>query len=163
MGVYMLHADEKADENRSNLFSGYSVTGKRHVESLNQTTKQDIPHGFLPLVYEKKYGDIVDQKLNGKYVGEELEKVICVQLMCSQSELEKRPTMSEVVETLMNNLRRKCETPPPDFPEECSRRGKNQWTLGLLRTTNLLVSPKFSTPYKKKKSLSSELLHLENY
>ncbi|CAN6856791.1 unnamed protein product, partial [Brassica oleracea] len=49
------------------------------------------------------------------------------------------------------------------FPEEFSRRGKNQWTLGLLRTTNLLVSPKFSTPYKKKKSLSSELLHLENY
>nr|VDD09486.1 unnamed protein product [Brassica oleracea] len=65
---------------------------------------------FSPLVYDKKYGEIVDQKLNEKYVDEELEKVIFVRLMCAQSETESRPTISEVVEMLMNNLKEKMAT-----------------------------------------------------
>ncbi|CAN6803052.1 unnamed protein product [Brassica oleracea] len=106
-GVDMPHTDEKADENCSNLGSCYSVTGKRPIERLNQTR---YTKWFSPLVYDKKYGEIVDQKLNEKYVDEELEKVIFVRLMCAQSETESRPTISEVVEMLMNNLKEKMAT-----------------------------------------------------
>ncbi|KAF3581689.1 hypothetical protein DY000_02032294 [Brassica cretica] len=83
------------------------VTGKRPIERLNQTRYTEW---FSPLVYEKKYGEIVDQKLNEKYVDEELERVIFVRLMCAQSETESRPTISEVVEMLMNNLKEKMAT-----------------------------------------------------
>ncbi|CAN7018791.1 hypothetical protein IGI04_022155 [Brassica rapa subsp. trilocularis] len=83
------------------------VTGKRPIERLNQTIKRGITEWVLPLVYEKKYGEIVDQRLNGKYVDKELKKVVLVGLMCAQSEPEKRPTMSEVVEMLMNESKEK--------------------------------------------------------
>ncbi|KAL0696651.1 hypothetical protein Bca4012_063831 [Brassica carinata] len=83
------------------------VSGKRPIERLNQTTKRGITEWVLPLVYEKKYGEIVDQKLNGKYVEKELKRVVLVGLMCAQSEPEKRPTMSEVVEMLMNESKEK--------------------------------------------------------
>ncbi|KAJ0228732.1 PTI1-like tyrosine-protein kinase [Hirschfeldia incana] len=83
------------------------VTGKRPVERLNQTTKRGITEWVLPLVYERKYGEIVDQRLNGKYVEKELKRVVFVGLMCAQSEQGKRPTMSEVVEMLMNESKEK--------------------------------------------------------
>ncbi|KAF3515995.1 hypothetical protein DY000_02059830 [Brassica cretica] len=83
------------------------VTGKRPIERLNQITKRGITEWVLPLVYEKKYGDIVDQRLSGKYVEEELKRVVLVALMCAQNEPEKRPTMSEVVEMLMNESKEK--------------------------------------------------------
>ncbi|CAA7013722.1 unnamed protein product [Microthlaspi erraticum] len=83
------------------------VTGQRPVERLNQTTKQGITERVLPLVYDRKFGEIVDQKLNGKYVEEELKRVVLVGLLCAQSEPERRPTMSEVVELLMNESKEK--------------------------------------------------------
>ncbi|KAL0722693.1 hypothetical protein Bca4012_037292 [Brassica carinata] len=83
------------------------VTGKRPIERLNQTINPGITEWVLPLVYEKKYGAIVDERLNGKYVEEELKRVVLVALMCAQSEPEKRPTMSEVVEMLMNESKEK--------------------------------------------------------
>ncbi|CAN8321568.1 unnamed protein product [Cochlearia groenlandica] len=78
------------------------VTGKRPIEKLNQTTKRGIIEWVLPLVYDRKFGEIVDERLNEKYVREEMKRVVLVGLMCAQSEPEKRPTMSEVVEMLMN-------------------------------------------------------------
>ncbi|VVB00437.1 unnamed protein product [Arabis nemorensis] len=83
------------------------VTGKRPIEKLNQTTKQGITEWVLPLVYDKKFGEIVDQRLNGKYVEEELKRIVLVGLMCAQNEIVKRPTMSEVVEMLMNESKEK--------------------------------------------------------
>ena len=77
------------------------VTGKRPTERVNLTTKRGITEWVLPLVYERKFGEIVDQRLNGKYVEEELKRIVLVGLMCAQRESEKRPTMSEVVEMLM--------------------------------------------------------------
>ncbi|CAH2036494.1 unnamed protein product [Thlaspi arvense] len=83
------------------------VTGKRPIEKLNQTTKRGITEWVLPLVYDRKFGEIVDQRLNGKFVEEELKRVVLIGLMCAQSEPEKRPTMSEVVEMLMNGSKEK--------------------------------------------------------
>ncbi|KAL1195327.1 PTI1-like tyrosine-protein kinase [Cardamine amara subsp. amara] len=83
------------------------VTGKRPIEKTNLTTKRGITEWVLPLVYERKFGEIVDRRLNGKYVEEELKRVVLVGLMCAQIELEKRPTMSEVVEMLLNESKEK--------------------------------------------------------
>ncbi|CAA7013729.1 unnamed protein product [Microthlaspi erraticum] len=83
------------------------VTGKRPVEKVNQTTKLGLTEWVLHLVYERKFGEIVDQKLNGWYVEEELKRVVLVGLLCAQSEPERRPTMSEVVEMLMNESKEK--------------------------------------------------------
>lgn len=83
------------------------VTGKRPIERVNVATKRGITEWVLPLVYERKFGEIVDQRLNEKYVEEELKRVVLVGLICAQREPEKRPTMSEVVEMLMNESREK--------------------------------------------------------
>ncbi|XP_010479764.1 PREDICTED: PTI1-like tyrosine-protein kinase At3g15890 isoform X2 [Camelina sativa] len=83
------------------------VTGKRPIERASLTTKQGITEWVLPLVYERKFGEIVDHRLNGKYVEDELKRVVLIGLICAQKEPEKRPTMSEVVEMLMNESKEK--------------------------------------------------------
>uniref|UniRef100_A0A0D3BWZ7 Serine-threonine/tyrosine-protein kinase catalytic domain-containing protein n=1 Tax=Brassica oleracea var. oleracea TaxID=109376 RepID=A0A0D3BWZ7_BRAOL len=102
-----------------NLLSarGYCAEGQERLivqMKIAVTSAHAIAVGVLLLeqvtVYEKKYGEIVDQKLNEKYVDEELERVIFVRLMCAQSETDSRPTISEVVEMLMNNLKEKMAT-----------------------------------------------------
>ncbi|CAH2053591.1 unnamed protein product [Thlaspi arvense] len=77
------------------------VSGKRPMEKLNATTTRGITEWVLPLVHERKYGEIVDQRLSEENVEEKLKKLVLVGLMCAQAEPEKRPTMSEVVELLM--------------------------------------------------------------
>ncbi|CAN8259175.1 unnamed protein product [Cochlearia groenlandica] len=83
------------------------VTGKRPIERLNPTTKRGIAEWVLPLVYERKFGEIVDQRLSEEHVEEKLKKVVLVGLMCAQTEPEKRPTMSEVVDMLMSESKEK--------------------------------------------------------
>ncbi|RID80436.1 hypothetical protein BRARA_A03098 [Brassica rapa] len=83
------------------------VTGKRPIERLNATTKRGITEGVLPLVYERKFGEVMDQKLKEEKVEEKLKKLVLVGVMCVQTEAEKRPTMSQVVEMLMNESKEK--------------------------------------------------------
>ncbi|KFK38942.1 hypothetical protein AALP_AA3G180100 [Arabis alpina] len=83
------------------------VSGKRPMERINPTTTRGITEWVLPLVYERKFGEIVDQRLSGEHVEEKLKKVVLVGLMCAQTEPEKRPTMSEVVEMLINESKEK--------------------------------------------------------
>ncbi|EOA30885.1 hypothetical protein CARUB_v10014029mg [Capsella rubella] len=86
------------------------VSGKRPLERLNPTTTRSITEWVLPLVYERKFVDIVDQRLGDEHVEEKLRKLVLVGLMCAQTETEKRPTMSEVVEMLMNESKEEmCE------------------------------------------------------
>ncbi|KAF8090011.1 hypothetical protein N665_0490s0007 [Sinapis alba] len=83
------------------------VTGKRPIERLNATTKRGIIEWVLPLVYERNFREIVDQKLKEENVEEKLKKIVLVGVMCAQTEAEKRPTMSQVVEMLMNESKEK--------------------------------------------------------
>lgn len=83
------------------------VTGKRPIERLNATTKRGITEWVLPLVYEGKFSEIVDQKLKEEKVEEKLKKFVLVGVMCAQTDPEKRPTMSQVVEMLMNESKEK--------------------------------------------------------
>ncbi|CAH8358261.1 unnamed protein product [Eruca vesicaria subsp. sativa] len=83
------------------------VSGKRPVEKLNGTTKRGITEWVLPLVYERKFGEIVDQRLKEENVEVKLKKLVLVGLLCAQREPEMRPTMSQVVEMLMSDSKEK--------------------------------------------------------
>ncbi|GFQ04593.1 pti1-like tyrosine-protein kinase at3g15890, partial [Phtheirospermum japonicum] len=76
------------------------VSGKKPVEKLSSTTKRAIADWALPLAREGRFSEIVDQRVNGSYVEEELRRVVLVGLVCSSGRPEKRPTMIEVVEML---------------------------------------------------------------
>lgn len=78
------------------------ASGKKPLEKrkINSTTKRAITTWALPLARGRKFSELADPRLNGKYVEEELIRVILVGLVCADSQPEKRPTMLEVVEML---------------------------------------------------------------
>ncbi|KAG2294650.1 hypothetical protein Bca52824_041319 [Brassica carinata] len=90
------------------------VSGKR--------AKLGLTEWVLPLVYERKFGEIVDQRVKEEDVGEGLKKVVLVGLLCAQREAEMRPTMSQVVEMLMNESKEKMSELEcnPLFKKPCS-------------------------------------------
>ena len=95
------------------------VSGKRAKEGLTEWV--------LPLVYQRKFGEIVDQRLKEEDVGERLKKVVLVGLMCAQREAERRPTMSQVVEMLMSESKEKMSELEgnPLFKKPCSGDDEN--------------------------------------
>ncbi|KAL8230400.1 hypothetical protein R6Q57_000178 [Mikania cordata] len=82
------------------------VSGKRPLQKINSTTIS-ITDWALPLVYERKFSEIADPKMNGKYVEEELKRVVFVGLICAHNQPDKRPTMLEVVELLKGHMKEK--------------------------------------------------------
>lgn len=76
------------------------ASGKKPLEKLSSTMKRVITDWALPLARERKFEELVDQRLNGKYTEDELKRVIFVGLICAQNSPEKRPTMLEVIELL---------------------------------------------------------------
>ncbi|KAK4267568.1 hypothetical protein QN277_024331 [Acacia crassicarpa] len=76
------------------------ASGRKPIEKLSSTMKRSITDWALPLVFEKKFSEIADPRLNGDYVEEELKRVVYVALVCAQNQPEKRPNMLEVVELL---------------------------------------------------------------
>lgn len=83
------------------------VSGKRPIEKMSSTVKRTITDWALPLACEKKFNDLADPKLNGKFVEEELKRVVLVALVSADSKPEKRPTMLEVLELLKGNSKEK--------------------------------------------------------
>nr|GEY19719.1 PTI1-like tyrosine-protein kinase At3g15890 [Tanacetum cinerariifolium] len=79
------------------------VSGKRPVEKINATTKWPITEWALPLVCERKFSEIADPKMNGKYVEQELKRVVFIGLICAHNQPEKRPTMMEMTTSVGNS------------------------------------------------------------
>ncbi|XP_047957588.1 PTI1-like tyrosine-protein kinase At3g15890 [Salvia hispanica] len=76
------------------------ASGKKPLEKLSSTMKRPITDWALPLACERKFSELADARLDGKYNEEELKRVVLVGLICAHSQPEKRPTMLEVVELL---------------------------------------------------------------
>ncbi|KAL7139937.1 hypothetical protein ABFS83_09G086700 [Erythranthe nasuta] len=81
------------------------VSGKKPLEKLVGPTatnndKRSIVEWALPLAREKKFDELADKRLNGKYVEEEVKRVVFVGLICTHERPEKRPAILEVVELL---------------------------------------------------------------
>ncbi|CAI9780013.1 unnamed protein product [Fraxinus pennsylvanica] len=76
------------------------ASGKKPLEKLSSTIKRSITDWALPLAREGKFNELVDLRLNGKYVEEELKMIVLIGLICGHNQPEKRPTMLEVIELL---------------------------------------------------------------
>ncbi|PSR96069.1 PTI1-like tyrosine-protein kinase [Actinidia chinensis var. chinensis] len=85
------------------------ASGKKPLEKLSSTVKRAITDWALPVACEGKFSELVDPRLNGKYVEEELKRVVLIALICAQSRPEKRPTMLEVVELLKGESKEKFD------------------------------------------------------
>ncbi|CAL0325947.1 unnamed protein product [Lupinus luteus] len=83
------------------------ASGRKPIEKVSSTVKRPIYDWALPLVCEKKFSELVDPRLNGKYLEEELKRIVLVAMICAQSEPEKRPTMLDVVELLKGKSKEK--------------------------------------------------------
>ncbi|KAF4372332.1 hypothetical protein F8388_027005 [Cannabis sativa] len=83
------------------------ASGKKPIEKVNVTQKRTIVDWALPIACEGKFNELVDPKLNGKYVEDELKRVILVALLCAHTQPERRPTMLEVLELLKGESKEK--------------------------------------------------------
>ncbi|XP_068302527.1 PTI1-like tyrosine-protein kinase At3g15890 [Pyrus communis] len=83
------------------------ASGKKPIEKVSVTMKRTITDWALPLACERKFDEIADPKLNGKYVEDELKRVVFVALLCAHSQPERRLTMLEVVELLKGESKEK--------------------------------------------------------
>lgn len=84
------------------------ASGKKPLEKLSPTMKRSITDWALPLARERKFDEIADQRLNEKYVADELKRIVLVGLICAHNTPEKRPTMLEVVGILKGD-KQKCD------------------------------------------------------
>ncbi|KAM7253860.1 hypothetical protein ACFE04_031542 [Oxalis oulophora] len=75
-------------------------TPRHQSEQLNSTLKRSIADWALPLARERKFDDIADPRLDGKYVEVELKRVVLVALVCAHHQPEQRPTIVDVLELL---------------------------------------------------------------
>ncbi|XP_073142338.1 PTI1-like tyrosine-protein kinase At3g15890 [Henckelia pumila] len=76
------------------------ATGKKPLVKLSTTSSLTIVDWALPLACGRKFNELVDQFLGGNYVEEEWRRVLFIGLVCAYHQIEKRPTMLEVVELL---------------------------------------------------------------
>ncbi|XP_009351272.2 PTI1-like tyrosine-protein kinase At3g15890 [Pyrus x bretschneideri] len=83
------------------------ASGKKPIEKVSVTMKRTITDWALPLACERKFDEIADPKLNGKYVEDELKRVVFVALLCAHSQPERRLTMLEAVELLKGESKEK--------------------------------------------------------
>ncbi|KAM1078008.1 hypothetical protein ACFX13_025798 [Malus domestica] len=83
------------------------ASGKKPIEKVSQGMKRTVTDWALPLACERKFDEIADPKLNGKYLEDELKRVVFVALLCAHSRPERRPTILEVVELLKGESKEK--------------------------------------------------------
>ncbi|KAG9447867.1 hypothetical protein H6P81_013995 [Aristolochia fimbriata] len=77
------------------------VTGQKAVDAGNVPVQRGmILEWVRNLEKEKRLSELVDRDLKGGYDATELEKVVAVALLCTQSHASRRPKMSEVVKAL---------------------------------------------------------------
>lgn len=85
-------------------------SGRKSIERMSATSKRTITDWALPLVRENKFDEIADPKLSGKYVAEELRRLVLVGLICAQDGKERRPNMLAVVDLLKGESKEKLES-----------------------------------------------------
>ncbi|CAN0838368.1 PTI1-like tyrosine-protein kinase At3g15890, partial [Linum grandiflorum] len=68
-------------------------SGKKPLEKVNATVKRTIIEWALPLACSKRFDEVADPRLNGKFDEVEMKRVVLVALVCTQTKPEKRPTM----------------------------------------------------------------------
>ncbi|KAL3631742.1 hypothetical protein CASFOL_024726 [Castilleja foliolosa] len=85
------------------------ASGKKPLEKVSSILRRTITDWALPLARQRKFDEIADPRLYGKFVEEELKRVVFVGLMCARNGPEKRPTMLDVVELLGGDNKEKFD------------------------------------------------------
>ncbi|GER44116.1 protein kinase superfamily protein [Striga asiatica] len=83
------------------------ATGRKPLEKVGPSLRRPITEWALPLVHERKFDELADPRLKGKYAEEEMKRVVLIGLVCANSQPERRPTMLEVVELLRGDSKEK--------------------------------------------------------
>ncbi|XP_002961127.2 PTI1-like tyrosine-protein kinase At3g15890 [Selaginella moellendorffii] len=76
------------------------ISGRRPMEKVEFSMKQHIVDWAEPLILEGKLDCLVDPKLQGRFVPEELKKLVFAATICAQTSSHSRPSMARVVELL---------------------------------------------------------------
>lgn len=109
------------------------ASGRRPVEAASETKVSAIQDWAFFLAREKRYDEIADKSLGGKYSESELKRLVLAALTCTQQDAEKRPRMGEVVAMLTGESKEMLSKLELDYmyrPEEkiisqmCSGRDK---------------------------------------
>lgn len=80
------------------------ISGKRPIERISRE-KQAIMKWARPLVLQRKFHDLVDPKLEGKFDKDELTRLVQVAALCTDILPEERPSMQDVVEILKGGVK----------------------------------------------------------
>ncbi|KAK1440965.1 hypothetical protein QVD17_06800 [Tagetes erecta] len=76
------------------------VTGRQALDKTREGGQYLIEWAEPMLVNKRRYVKLADPRMQGKFMHRPLKKTVEVALMCMNDDLEKRPDMSEVVDTL---------------------------------------------------------------
>ncbi|KAK8581277.1 hypothetical protein V6N12_071507 [Hibiscus sabdariffa] len=117
------------------------------------TSKCSIAEWALPLASEGKFSEVADPRLNGKYVEEELKRVVLVALVCADNRPEKRPTMLEVVELLKGESKQKLsEVENNDVFKNPQFAVGNDETSGIEESSEIIEEGKDPEQVKEKET-----------
>lgn len=135
------------------------ASGKRPLEKLDATTKRSITEWALPLACERKFSEVADPRLNGKYEEEELKRVVLVALICSQNQPAKRPTMLEVVELLKGESKEKLAELENNEIFKIPRAGEhNNGTLPAEDSSDIISEEKDAVCEEEVKKVNQEII-----
>lgn len=135
------------------------ASGKRPLEKLDATTKRSITEWALPLACERKFSEVADPKLNGKYVEEELKRVVLVALICAQNQPEKRPTMLEAVELLKGDSKDKlAELESNEIFKSTIAGEYNDGTLAAEDSSHFISAEKDASSKEEVEKVSEEII-----
>ncbi|CAA0827361.1 Protein kinase superfamily protein [Striga hermonthica] len=118
------------------------ATGRKPLEKVGPSLRRPITDWALPLARERKFGELADPRLKGKYVEGEMKRVVLIGLVCANSQPERRPAMLEVVELL---------------------RGDNKERLGVLESDEMFGEESVGGGLKEpKQEVEQEKQEIEN-
>ncbi|XP_015577988.1 PTI1-like tyrosine-protein kinase At3g15890 [Ricinus communis] len=85
------------------------ISAKKPLEKLPGGVKRDIVQWVTPYIQKGAYDQIADSRLKGRYDRTQLKSAIMIAMRCTDSNPENRPSMTEVVDWLKGDLRKRSK------------------------------------------------------
>ncbi|XP_058098018.1 cysteine-rich receptor-like protein kinase 42 isoform X4 [Magnolia sinica] len=131
---YAIHGQltEKVDTYSYGVVVLEIVSGEKSNEPMREPEKQYLLEWAWNLYEKDALMELVDENLDPKeYTTDEIKKVIEIALMCTQSSVASRPTMSEVVVLLLSKGQVVIEPTRPTFVDATTKVDGEVFTLDV--------------------------------